>query len=810
MDWPNLANAFEQWVNTFDGISRPVRHISDLSDGIILFEVAADIDPKWFKLIRSADMGDNWVHKYNNLKKLHKLVTRYLEEKLSQSVANLDPPNLNAIAKDGDVIETLKLCELVIAVAVQCDRNQYYIQKIQTLPQTVQRTLMLSLESIIEALNSDSARDSDVEEIQIDQQELAQAQQVREELERDNQNLMAELQNMNSKYDEMLTEREELRQRIRDLERASAQATQSGKSDFLMRAEIDHLRQDLQKSEERRQEQQLVIEKQLRAIADHARAEAELGAKAEEAVRLKDKLDEYKHAIDKLQKTENVIEKYKKKLEEGADLRRQMKVVEEQNQELLERNREIEEEYRKVLAFKSLMESYKEQIMTLETKNSALAKDKNQVEYQARQQEQQLQQLEADRLRDNEQMQMLEEKVRELEFSGAGQGMPLSSDMNNGVEDMETDELENNSLMVQRTSQITELKLENSRLKRDLQTMREEKQDDGGSRVMVLEHLLEDANRLKSRYEQDYLEEHQAKIVLQGELDRVRAGKGGSVGFNVSSGEDGDVTFALRTSLNACEKELSETKRRLAEVGGDLEQTKKELVVVQSDLHMVGGDKLAALGEWKLNNSKELTNLQETHQQLQAKARTLEEENKRYLLQLNQVRAEKDGLSTIELEQRDKMLQEERSRSGEAKEVHSKEQLELKNQHLEEQLQQAQTKIDEYSFKLQRAREFIMQQDARIKENSKESHNADGYNEAVTSLKSELMTKEEELESLKLQMREMQIQVRREQQLMTSAWHDQLNKGVRETILSQHQRVAPTSWLGVQRRVFNSQLGFRH
>lgn len=37
-------------------------------------------------------------------------------------------------------------------------------------------------------------------------------------------------------------------------------------------------------------------------------------------------MDEYRHAAEKLKKTENVIEKYKKKLEESADLRRQMKV----------------------------------------------------------------------------------------------------------------------------------------------------------------------------------------------------------------------------------------------------------------------------------------------------------------------------------------------------------------------------------------------------------------------------------------------------------------------------------------------------
>ncbi|KAF9113589.1 hypothetical protein BGX27_001237 [Mortierella sp. AM989] len=786
VDVATLANAFEQWVNTFDGISRPVRHISDLSDGIILFEVAADIDPKWFKLIRSADMGDNWVHKYNNLKKLHKLITRYLEEKLGQSLVKLDPPNLNAIAKDGDSIEVLKLCELVIAVAVQCDRNQFYIQKIQSLPHSVQRALMHSLELIIEALNSGSSRDSDMEEINVDQ-ELAQLHSERDELERGNQHLVVELQNMNRKYDELLTEREDLKQRIKDLEKASAQASQSGKSDFLMRAEIDHLRQDLQKSEERRQEQELVINNQMKAIADLSKAEAELSIKADEAVRLKDKLDEYKHAIDKLQKTENVIEKYKKKLEEGADLRRQMKLVEDQNLELLDRNREIEEEYRKVLAFKTLMESYKKQILTLETNNSELAKEKNKIEYEARQREQHLQQLEADRLRDGEQMQLLEDKVRELEFSG-GQGIPLSNDL----QDMETDDMES-SLLGQRASQTTELKLKISKLERELQSLKEEKQDDGGSKATVLQHLLDDANRLKSKYEQEYLDEHQAKIVLQGELDRIRAGKG----------DESEVAFALRSSLNTCEKELSETKKSMAEMETELEQTKKELVVVQSDLHMVGGDKLAALGEWKLNNSKELSNLQEEHAKLVEKNKALEEESKKYLAQLNQVLTEKDGLSKAELEQRDKLLQQASAELGEAKELHTKEQLELRNRHLEEQL-------EEKTFKLQRAREFIMQQDVRIKEGNKANSDADGYNEAITSLKSELTSKEDEVESLKRQMRDMQIQARREQQLMTSAWHDQLSKGLRENILTQHQRFAPSSWLGVQRRVFSAQLGARH
>ncbi|KAF9352835.1 hypothetical protein BGX34_011940 [Mortierella sp. NVP85] len=678
VDSGQLVNSFEYWVNTFENISRPVRHLSELSDGIILFEIAADIDPKWFKLIRSADMGDNWVHKFNNLKKLYKLISRYLEEKLSQSLVTLDPPDLNTIAKDADTKEILKLCGLVIAVAVQCDNNQYYIQNIQTLPQYVQRNLMLSLEHTIAELNRGGAiGDSDNEDVSMDQ-ELATLHQQRGELERRNQALVGELQNMKNKYEELMGEKEELKQRIRDLERASAQAAQSGKSDFLVRTEIDNLRYNLQKSEERRVEQEAIIEKQMKEIDDLSRAEAELSAKADEAVRLKDKLDEYKHAIDKLQKTENVIEKYKKKLEEGADYRRQMKVLEEQNQELLNRNKEVEQEYRKVLAFKSLMDSYKEQIMNLENKNSALAKDKNKVEYEASQQHQRLQQLEADRLRDNEQIQLLEEKVRELEFSG-GQGVPLSNDLEMETEDMETS-------MLGRTTQNTELQLKISQLERELQSLREESQDDGGAKATVLQHLLDDANRLKAKYEQDYLEEHQAKIVLQGELDRIRAGKGDT----------------------------------------------------------------------------------EEHAQLLVKVKALEEES------------------------------------------HTKEQLELKNKQLEEQLQQARDQVLQYSAKLQRAKEFIVHQDGRIKEGNQASQGSENYSEAIVSLKSELHIKEEEATALKRQLREMEIRVRREQLLMTSAWHDQQKRDIRENILSQHQKLAPTSWLGVQRRVFSAQLGVRH
>ncbi|KAJ2844452.1 hypothetical protein IWW36_005182, partial [Coemansia brasiliensis] len=151
MSQDNIAESFVRWAGTFS-LSKPVASLSDLSDGIALFEICADIDRQWFKSIRSADIGDNWVLKLNNLKKLYKLVTKHYEEVLGYPVANLTEPDLSAIAKTEDPDELLKLCHLVLTLAVQCEQNQMYIGKIMSLGENDQRCLMVAIESVLAQL----------------------------------------------------------------------------------------------------------------------------------------------------------------------------------------------------------------------------------------------------------------------------------------------------------------------------------------------------------------------------------------------------------------------------------------------------------------------------------------------------------------------------------------------------------------------------------------------------------------------------------------------------------------------------------
>ena len=269
----------------------------------------------------------------------------------------------------------------------------------------------------------------------------------------------------------------------------------------------------------------------------------ELQVKADEAVRLKDQVDEYRHAADKLQKTENVMEKYKKKLEESADLRRHVKALEEQNATLVDQNAALEEEYRRVSAFKPLMESYKNQITELETKNSSRAKETDALKYELDQTKARLKAAAEERARDSEALELYQERVRELEAprsaipktptvatspdgfnSTAGVSGSLEGELRASEEDAagvqglggELDDALTGTTM-------TDLKLQIRKLKRDLEAASKNQAE--ASRILVLENLLDDANRMKARYEADYLQAHREKLVLQTELEEIRSGR---------------------------------------------------------------------------------------------------------------------------------------------------------------------------------------------------------------------------------------------------------------------------------------------
>jgi protein HOOK3 len=208
----------------------------------------------------------------------------------------------------------------------------------------------------------------------------------------------------------------------------------------------------------------------------------------------------------------------------------------------VDKNASLEEEYRKVSAFRPLMESYKAQISDLESKGSARTKEMDALKFELDQARTRLKIAVEERAKDSEALELYQERVRELELTSTRRPRAKSTSSANangqaaGHTDMTEGELlsedddaadgqglggELDDAITGTT--MTDLKLQVRKLKRDLEAAKTNQVD--SSRVLVLENLLEDANRMKARYEADYLAAHREKLVLQNDLEEIRDGK---------------------------------------------------------------------------------------------------------------------------------------------------------------------------------------------------------------------------------------------------------------------------------------------
>ena len=75
-------------------------------------------------------------------------MTQYLSEVLHKPTSALDVPDLQAIAKDHNITAILIMCRFTIAIAVQCEKNKEIIEKIQSLTESEQHSLMRAIEQV--------------------------------------------------------------------------------------------------------------------------------------------------------------------------------------------------------------------------------------------------------------------------------------------------------------------------------------------------------------------------------------------------------------------------------------------------------------------------------------------------------------------------------------------------------------------------------------------------------------------------------------------------------------------------------------
>lgn len=554
------------------------------------------------------------------------LVTRYFASHLDAPLPRSSSSNFKGVHH---------LVTLVLSLAVQSDKASNYVQAIQTLSESDQEILMKTIEQVTSSLqrrkrdgapagssssssllSSPPLGNGDHESMEQLRTALKDVTDQRDKLQREHNTLHEDFNHLSRQHHELvLTHREAEQQKPTNAADQSPDLSRSFEDDEdddedgdkagdsrrsrshrnrmssvasipqdLSReyqAEVDRLRSELDTTANTLAEAESTNATASSQV-DHLKQQVEdLRAKASEADRLKDHVDELRHNSDKLAKSEAVIEKYKKKLEDGADMRRNLKALETQNASLVDANAALEEHNSTMKSYKPLLEQYKSKISSLEESVASSSRENEQLKYQ-------LDETTAALRAAEEEKEQSDARQQELDFQTIGQELasrktagpsagPRSvhdSAFNDSLSP-ETDELneEGNSAADDSfdTNTMTQLRQQVRSLQRQVASSSHAADN---NRTLVLQNLLDDANRMKARYESDYLTEMRSKLKAENQLDEIRKGSGK---------DDGPATIALRLRLNETVEELEEIKKKHSELSQGLEKAEEELVVAKSN-----------------------------------------------------------------------------------------------------------------------------------------------------------------------------------------------------------------------------------
>jgi len=132
-------NAILEFMGKFQYISTKPKEIFDLCDGVAFNEALHEISPDYFDIKTITNVGDNWVLKTSNLRKLLRSLESYFHKELGKdadfSTCSSFVPE---IAKSSSIDGIISIFELVAAAAVSCDERNYFVEMILSMEEVNQ------------------------------------------------------------------------------------------------------------------------------------------------------------------------------------------------------------------------------------------------------------------------------------------------------------------------------------------------------------------------------------------------------------------------------------------------------------------------------------------------------------------------------------------------------------------------------------------------------------------------------------------------------------------------------------------------
>jgi protein HOOK3 len=243
--------------------------------------------------------------------------------------------------------------------------------------------------------------------------------------------------------------------------------------------------------------------------------------------KIRDELDEVKVERDNLAKKANTLDKFKQKLKETQNLEHENRELQRTLEEIKIEQKMGDSARQELAGVRMMIQQYRSTVEKVEQDNHELLTLKRHLEIENSALAQKLSSGMEQQARDTELIQDLQDKIRDLE-AGALPGQATSIEDDLDTELVYSDESKTDLSVDPKGPTDNELlltsnrKLEIATLKAEIQSLKEG--GGSGAKVVMLEGLLEDARLSRDKYLKLYLDDHQAKLVLESQLSAIQGG----------------------------------------------------------------------------------------------------------------------------------------------------------------------------------------------------------------------------------------------------------------------------------------------
>jgi len=366
--------AMVEFLGTFPTLSgAPPVELSDLSDGVALFEVLSEVAPNHFDPTTIArHLGDNWALKSSNLRKLVRNLEYYYHEELHKDAAESFreiSSNVSKISRTGDTNAIEPLVELVAAAAVTCPQKSEFVGRIMGMSGESQIQMKGIIESSLQRMDDYDDTDGDNDDINEEEdpemifsedtdepgegrsvignsgESLFDAGHLKQSLPMD-----ADTEKLEQSLKRELTTQKSIMNELReDAEKAQSK----------LRALVEDLQDRLAK----RQDELITSEEELRDATTELDAhKSRVGELEEEKAQLADELDVASAKATQLHKAEATVMAYKRKLEGVGVMNQQMTDLEDQAAGYLRQIMDLEAEVKKTATLQRQVDSLQKKL----------------------------------------------------------------------------------------------------------------------------------------------------------------------------------------------------------------------------------------------------------------------------------------------------------------------------------------------------------------------------------------------------------------------------------------------------------------